>query len=179
MFVLAIEPSVPSRQREYRNPKLAHIIREYRVTGAQGVTSGTQLSRSEIGGPWPARAKEVQVRLLTVALWVLLALVFLGSAAQKLTGGLEPERIHLGIEPWFWTVTALVELVGVLGLVASLRYPKLAAPAGLWIAGLMVGAIVARLGAGDPPRDMIVEAVLLTFAVAVALLGRRSWKRAK
>lgn len=119
------------------------------------------------------------MRLLTVALQILLALVFLGSAAQKLTGGLEPERIHLGIEPWFWTVTALVELAGAVGLVASLRFPRLVTPAGLWIAAIMVGAIVARLGAGDPPHDMIVEAVLLALAVVVAMLGRRSWERAK
>ena len=119
------------------------------------------------------------MRLLAVALRVLLALVFVGSAAQKLTGALDLERAHLGIEPWFWTAAALVELVGVLGLVASLGFPRLATPVGFWIPGLVVGAVFARLGAGDAPRDMVVEAVLLSSAVAVALLGRRSWKRAK
>jgi hypothetical protein len=41
----------------------------------------------------------------SVALRVVL--VFLMSAVQKLTGGLDVARDHLNIAPWFWVVTVL------------------------------------------------------------------------
>ena len=121
-----------------------------------------------------ARAKEEKVRVLAVA---LLALVFVGSAAQKPTGALDPERDHPGIAPPFWSATAQLELVGVLGLVTSLGFPRLATPAGLWIAAIMVGAVVARFRAGDPPHYVVLEAALLASAMAVAVLGGRARKR--
>ncbi len=114
------------------------------------------------------------MRVLAVA---LRALVFVGSAAQKPTGALDPERDHLGITPPFWSATALVDLVGVLGLVTSLGFPRPAASAGLWVAAIMVGAIAARSRAGDPPHDVVLEAGLLASALAVALLGWRARKR--
>ena len=116
-------------------------------------------------------------------LQVLLALAFAASGAQKLVGALEPMREHLGVAPWLWTLTALVELAGATGMLDGLRLPRVAAFSGLWIAALMVGALVAHVGAGDPLAAMIPAAVLLVLALAVARLrwagaeastGRRS-----
>ena len=103
-------------------------------------------------------------------LQVLLALAFAASGAQKLVGALEPMREHLGVAPWFWTLTALAELAGAAGMLVGLRLPRVAAFSGLWIAALMVGALGAHVRAGDPLAAMIPAAVLLVLALAVARL---------
>ena len=114
------------------------------------------------------------VKIIGTTLRVLLAVVFLMSAIQKLTGNLDVARDHLDIAPWFWTLTAFVELAGVLGLLASLRFPFLATPAGLWISAIMVGAIATRLWVEDPPTDVFLEALLLAVALVAAVLGVRA-----
>ena len=99
------------------------------------------------------------MRKLAIGLQVLLGLAFLASAVPKLTGAGEAMREHLGLAPWFWVLTALVEIVGAVGLLAGIRFPRLAAPAGLWIAALMVGALGAHLRVGDPVANMAPAAI--------------------
>jgi len=115
-------------------------------------------------------------RFVVVGLQVLLALAFAASGIQKLVGTLEPMREHLGVAPWFWTLTALVELAGAAGMLAGLRFSRVAVFSGLWIASLMVGALVAHVRVGDPLAAMIPAAVLLVLALAVA---RIRWTGAK
>ncbi|MDQ4107117.1 MAG: DoxX family protein [Actinomycetota bacterium] len=52
----------------------------------------------------------------TIGLQVLLGLAFLASAISKLTGATDAMREHLGIAPWLWVLTALVEIVGAAGM---------------------------------------------------------------
>src|SRR5215217_2912541 len=94
-------------------------------------------------------------RLTTVGLQVLLSLAFLASAILKLAGAADDMREHLEIAPWFWILTALVEIVGA---------------AGLLVAALMGGALVAHLRAGDPFTSMVPAAVYLVLALAVAVM---------
>ena len=68
-------------------------------------------------------------RLTTVGLQVLLSLAFLASAILKLAGAADDMREHLEIAPWFWILTALVEIVGAAGMLVGIRFPRLAAPA--------------------------------------------------
>ena len=105
-----------------------------------------------------------------MGLQVLLSLAFLASAILKLAGAADDMREHLGIAPWFWILTALVEIVGAAGMLVGIRFPRLAAPAGLWIAALMGGALVAHLRAGDPFTSMVPAAVYLVLALAVAVM---------
>ena len=114
------------------------------------------------------------MRWLAITLQVILGVMFLFSAVSKLTGGLDEMREHLQIAPWFWVLTALVEIVGGAGLLAGLKYPRLATLAGLWLAATMVGAIVAHLRVGDPATDAIAAAVLLVLALTVAALRRHA-----
>ncbi len=95
-----------------------------------------------------------------------MGLAFLGSALPKLAGAQDAMRDHLEIAPWFWGVTALVELVGAAGMLAGVKFPKLTAPAGLWTAGLMVGALVAHLRVGDAVANMAPAAAYLMLALA-------------
>ena len=114
------------------------------------------------------------MRWLAISLQVLLGLVFLFSAASKLTGGTEDIRLHLGIAPWFWALTALVETVGAVGLLAGIAYPRLAVLAGLWLGATMLGGVVSHALVGDPPLDMLAAVVLLALSLTVAALRSRA-----
>ena len=114
------------------------------------------------------------MRWLATALQVVLGVMFLFSAASKLGGGVEEMREHLQVGPWFWQLTALVEIVGATGMLAGLKYPRLAVLSGLWLAATMVGAIFAHLRVGDPPADAVAAVVLLALALTVAALCSRA-----
>lgn len=109
-------------------------------------------------------------RWMTIGLQISLGLAFLASAVSKLAGAADAMREQLEIAPWFRTLTALVEIVGAVGMLTGLWFPRLAAPAGLWIAALMAGALVAHLRVGDPFTNMIPAAVYLMLALAVTAL---------
>jgi putative oxidoreductase len=109
-------------------------------------------------------------RLTTVGLQILLSLAFLASAILKLAGAADAMREHLEIAQWFWVLTALVEIVGAAGMLVGIPFPRLAAPAGLWIAALMGGALVAHLRVGDSFMSMVPATVYLVLALAVAAL---------
>ncbi len=63
-----------------------------------------------------------------------------------------------------------MEIVGAAGMLVGIKFPRLASPAGLWIAALMGGALVAHLRAGDPFTSMVPAAVYLVLALAVAVM---------
>ncbi len=111
------------------------------------------------------------MRKLTIELQVLLGLAFVGSTLPKLAGAQDAMRDHLHIAPWFWAATALVEPVGAAGMLAGVKFPTLSAPAGLWIAGLMVGALGAHLRVGDAAANILPAAVYLVLALAVVLMN--------
>ncbi len=115
-------------------------------------------------------------RLTTVGLQVLLGLAFLASAILKLAGVADDTREHLEIAPWFWVLTALVEIVGAAGMLAGIKLPRLAAPAGLWIAALIGGALVAHLRVGDPFTSMVPAAVYLVLALTVVALRAKAYE---
>ncbi|CAN5635408.1 hypothetical protein BH24ACT21_BH24ACT21_06160 [soil metagenome] len=111
-----------------------------------------------------------------IGLQVLLGLGFLASAISKLTGAADAMRDQLDIAPWFWILTALVEIVGAAGMFIGIKFPRLALPAGLWIAALMVGALIAHLRVGDPFTNMIPAAAYLLLALVVVLLRTGAYR---
>ena len=113
--------------------------------------------------------KGEEMRKLAIGLQALLGLAFLASAGTKLTGAGDVMREHLEVAPWFWALTALMEIVGAVGLLAGIPFSKLAAPAGLWIAALMVGALGAHLRVGDPAVNMVPAAVYAVLALVVVV----------
>jgi hypothetical protein len=115
-------------------------------------------------------------RWTIVGLQVLLGLAFLASAILKLAGAADTMREHLEIAPWFWVLTALVEIVGAAGMFAGIKFPRLAVQAGLWIAALMGGALVAHLRVGDPFTSMVPAAVYLVLALAVTALRANAYE---
>jgi hypothetical protein len=138
------------------------------------------VTRSEIdtvgtGSCLDQTEKEVHpMRWIAVTLQTLLGLMFLFSASLKLTGSAEDVRLHLGIAPWFWAVTAMVETLGAIGLLAGLTYPRLAVLAGLWLGATMLAGVLAHILVGDPLTEMIAAAVLLVLSLGVAVLRWRA-----
>ena len=113
------------------------------------------------------------MRWIAIGLQLLLGLLFLFSASLKLTGEADAIRDHLGVAPWFWTLTAWVEIVGAAGLLAGVRSARLAVLAGLWLAATMAGGIITHVLAGDSPADALSAAVLLILNLAVATVRSR------
>lgn len=104
---------------------------------------------------------------LATALQVLLGAIFLFSGIAKLTGSVGDLRTDLDIPTWFWTTTGAIEVAGAVGLLLALRVTWLAAPAALGMAGVMVGAIVAHLRAGDMSAVLISPAMLLLLSLVI------------
>lgn len=110
-----------------------------------------------------------RARPLTIALWIvqiLCAAAFLAAAAAKLTG--QPMMIdifaRLGLGQGFRYVTAIVELIGGVGLLI----PRFAGRAALLLAATMACAVLAhltRLGGNPAPAILL---LVLTSAVAWA-----------
>lgn len=107
---------------------------------------------------------------------VLLFLVFVAAAVPKVLGASEEMREHLGVAPWFWTVTAIAELIGAVGMAVGLRFPRLAATSGVWISAIMAGAVVSHLRVGDPAANLVPPAVLLALALTVAAVRSGAYK---
>jgi uncharacterized membrane protein YphA (DoxX/SURF4 family) len=116
---------------------------------------------------WPAR-------WIAFTLQILLALLFAFSGTMKLTGGMDDVRDLLGVVPWFWTFAGLSQVVGAVGLVTGLRSARLAMAAALWLAVVMVGAVLTHVLAGDTLADMSVAIALLVLLLVVAGLRWRA-----
>jgi uncharacterized membrane protein YphA (DoxX/SURF4 family) len=118
---------------------------------------------------WPARL----IRYFTYSLLVLLALMFAFSGTMKLTGNMDEVRDLLGVAPWFWTFAGLSQAVGATGLVAGLWSARLAVAAALWLAVVMVGAVMTHVLAGDTLADMSIAIALLILLLVTAALRWR------
>lgn len=114
-------------------------------------------------------------RPLTIALWIfqiLCAAAFLAAAAAKLSG--QPMMIdifaRLGLGQGFRYVTAIVEVIGGVGLLV----PKLAGKAALLLAVTMACAVLAHLTVlGGNPVPAVILLVLTSGIAWFRELGPR------
>jgi hypothetical protein len=109
---------------------------------------------------------------VTVVLTVVLALLFLGTAAGKLTGHAASVAIrdHLTIPAVRWQEIGLLEVAGAGGVLIglALRPLGIAAAAGLVLVSL--GAIATHVRAGDKPAAALPAFAALALAAAVLVL---------
>ncbi len=110
-------------------------------------------------------------RPVAIATWVLqgvLAAVFLAAAAAKLAGAPMMVEVfaQIGIGQWFRFVTAGVEILGAVALLA----PGYAGFGALWLAATMVGATLAHLLVLHTPP--VPALALLALNLLVAWLRR-------
>jgi putative oxidoreductase len=108
---------------------------------------------------------------LSIALQIILGLLFLFSAAGKLTGGANDFRDELEVASWLWIVIGIIEAVLALMLLASVRFMRWALPAATGLAILMIGAIGTHIRAED--YEGMVMPIVLLAALAVIIAVRR------
>lgn len=106
---------------------------------------------------------------LSTVLQVIVGLMFLFSAAGKLTGGANDLRDDLEVASWLWITVGAIEAVLAVMLVASARFVRWALPAATGLAILMVGAIGTHIRVGDwgTLTAPIVMLALLSVIIAV------------
>jgi hypothetical protein len=109
--------------------------------------------------------------LATVIVTVLLAILFTFSSSIKLLGAPQSLAIrdHLGVTPVLWRVIGLLELAGVIGVLAGLVWVPIGVAAAIGLALLSVGAVGFHVRASDgfAKTAPAVIAILLALATAV------------
>ena len=109
----------------------------------------------------------------TVLVTLALALLFLATAAGKLTGQRASiaGRDHLAVAPVRWQQIGLLEVAGAAGVLIGLRLHPLGIAAAAGLVLLSLGAIATHVRAGDKPAAaMPAVAALLLAAADMALL---------
>lgn len=108
----------------------------------------------------------------TVFVSVVLALLFLGTAAGKLTGYAASVTIrdHLAIPAVRWQQIGLLEVAGAVGVLIGLALRPLGIAAAAGLVLLSLGAIATHVRAGDKPAVALPAFAALTLALAVLVL---------
>lgn len=118
----------------------------------------------------PAATRGRGVNLTLWAVQLLMAAFFAFAAINKLFG-LQQEIVDnfvkIGAGSWFRYFVGVLELTGAIGLLI----PRLSGVAALWLAGVMVGAILTHLTVLPPAYQAAVPAVL------VVVFGLTAWGR--
>jgi hypothetical protein len=108
---------------------------------------------------------EVIVTALLAALFTFSSLIKLFGARQSLA-----IRDHLGVKPMQWRVIGLLELAGVVGVLAGLAWAPIGVAAAVGLALLLLGAITFHVRAADSAADMAPAVIGLGLAIATAIL---------
>lgn len=112
---------------------------------------------------------------LTIALSIVLAVLFVATGAGKLFGAktsLEA-RDHFRMSSALWRTIGALEWAGAVGLVVGLvtwEWVAHAATVGLGL--LMVGATITRLRYDSKPTGIVVDLVLLALLITLLFLER-------
>ena len=112
------------------------------------------------------------VMIAKVIVTALLAALFTFSSLIKLVGVRQSLEIrdHLNVKPTQWRVIGLLELAGVVGVLAGLAWPPIGVAAAVGLALLLLGAIIFHVRAADKAADIAPAVIGLGLAVATAIL---------
>jgi hypothetical protein len=110
--------------------------------------------------------------LATVIVTVSLAILFTFSSSIKLLGAPQSLAIrdHLGVTPVLWRVIGLLELAGVIGVLAGLAWAPIGVAAAIGLALLSVGAVAFHVRASDGFAKTAPAVIAILLAVATAIL---------
>jgi hypothetical protein len=108
----------------------------------------------------------------TVVTTSLLAALFVFAGSIKVLGVRQSLAIrdHLGISATLWRVIGLLELAGVVGVLAGLACTPLGIAAAVGLALLSVGAVASHVRATDGAGQSVPAVIGLILAVATAVL---------
>jgi DoxX-like protein len=112
------------------------------------------------------------VVLATVIVTVSLAILFTFSSSIKLLGAPQSLAIrdHLGVTPVLWRVIGLLELAGVVGVLAGLAWMPIGVAAAIGLALLSVGAVAFHVRASDGFAKTAPAVIAILLALATAIL---------
>jgi uncharacterized membrane protein YphA (DoxX/SURF4 family) len=108
----------------------------------------------------------------TMLVSVVLALLFLGTAAGKLSGQAASvaSRDHLAIPPVRWQQIGLLEVAGAVGVLIGLALRPLGIVAAAGLVLLSLGAVATHVRAGDKPAAALPAFAALALAAAALVL---------
>ncbi len=78
------------------------------------------------------------------------------------------DSLHL--PQWFRPVVGIVEIIGVVGILAGVAVPWVAALAALWLVAVMLGALMTHIRVRDVAQNFVPPAVVLCVAAIVVAL---------
>lgn len=110
--------------------------------------------------------------ILALVLQCLLIFVFLFSGVSKITGAkMQVETFaHLGLPQWFRVATGWIALVGVVGLIYGFWNEGVLAIAAIWLACIMLGAVLFHVRSKDSIGKMIPAAMLMILSLILAVI---------
>jgi hypothetical protein len=102
----------------------------------------------------------------------LLAAMFAFAGLIKVVGVRQSLAIrdHLGVDPTQWRLIGLLELAGVAGVLAGLKWAPIGIASAIGLTLLILGAIVFHVRASDSVADTAPAVIGLGLAVATAIL---------
>jgi putative oxidoreductase len=113
------------------------------------------------------------MHVTAIILQIVLGLLFLMAGFSKISGAKQQVESfeNLKLPQWFRTLTGLLQLVGVVALIAGIWVTNAAILGGAWIAIIMFGAIVSHARVKDPLAKMGGPIVLLILALLVVFFN--------
>lgn len=108
--------------------------------------------------------------IIALILQALLVFAFFFSAVSKLAGAkMQVDTFtHLRLPQWFRIATGLIGLIGVGGLIFGFWNKGILAAAALWLACVMLGAVLFHIRVKDPIGKIVPAAVLMILTLVLA-----------
>ncbi len=110
--------------------------------------------------------------IFSVILQSFLILAFSISGMGKIAGMSLQVQVfkHLKLPQWFRLVTGIAQLAGVAGLAMGFWNKEVLTLAALWIACIMLGAILFHVRVKDPLKQYMAPIILMILSLISALL---------
>ncbi len=117
------------------------------------------------------------MNIVAIVLQVLLGLVFMGAGASKLAGArMQVENFDsLHLPQWFRPVVGIVEIIGVVGILAGVAVPWVAALAALWLVAVMLGALMTHIRVRDVAQNFVHQQWSCALPRSWSLFGGPRW----
>jgi hypothetical protein len=111
----------------------------------------------------------------TLVVTIVLAVFFAFSSSIKLLGVRQSLQIrdHLGVKPVQWRAIGVLELAGVVGVLAGLLWAPIGVAAAIGLALLAVGAVAFHVRTSDGFAKTAPAVIGIVLAVATAILQAR------
>lgn len=108
--------------------------------------------------------------IIAIVLQVLLMLAFFFSGVGKIKGvTMQVDTFnHLGLPQWFRVATGWIALLGVAGLIIGFWHEGVLAISALWLACIMLGAVLFHIRTKDSINKILPAAVLMVLALVLA-----------